>query len=61
MSPGNPLEGDPDEWDKMLSLNLNGPMRLTRRLTPSMAESMSGFVINIGSIAAIESMSGPAG
>lgn len=29
---GNALEGDVDEWDTIMYLNLNGPMRLTRLL-----------------------------
>uniref|UniRef100_A0A7S1SJW2 3-oxoacyl-[acyl-carrier-protein] reductase n=1 Tax=Tetraselmis chuii TaxID=63592 RepID=A0A7S1SJW2_9CHLO len=57
---GNPLEGDPDEWEHMMDVIVNAPMRLTRRLAPKMAERMSGFVINIGSIAGTEAMSGAA-
>eukprot|EP00192_Tetraselmis_astigmatica_P019167 CAMPEP_0117677296 /NCGR_PEP_ID=MMETSP0804-20121206/16670_1 /TAXON_ID=1074897 /ORGANISM="Tetraselmis astigmatica, Strain CCMP880" /LENGTH=230 /DNA_ID=CAMNT_0005486571 /DNA_START=46 /DNA_END=735 /DNA_ORIENTATION=+ len=58
LASGSPLEGEPDEWDRMMALNLSTPMRLTRRLTPTMAANMKGYVINIGSIAAIEPMSG---
>jgi NAD(P)-dependent dehydrogenase (short-subunit alcohol dehydrogenase family) len=59
ISKGNATEGTPDEWDKMIYLNLNGVMRLTRLLVPAMAERKRGAVINMGSIAAIEGMSGP--
>lgn len=58
LSSGNAAEGDADEWDAMMYLNLNGVMRLTRRLVPSMIERKSGTIINMGSIAAIEGMSG---
>mmetsp|Transcript_6265 Transcript_6265/g.15039 ORF Transcript_6265/g.15039 Transcript_6265/m.15039 type:complete len:215 (+) Transcript_6265:370-1014(+) len=58
---GNPLSGNPDEWETMLQVCLHAPMRITRRLTPAMAEGMSGYVINIGSVAAIEPMSAGAG
>eukprot|EP00930_Biecheleria_cincta_P042921 TRINITY_DN29532_c0_g2_i1.p1 TRINITY_DN29532_c0_g2~~TRINITY_DN29532_c0_g2_i1.p1 ORF type:complete len:242 (+),score=41.14 TRINITY_DN29532_c0_g2_i1:74-799(+) len=58
MSDGNASEGDPDDWDRMMYLNLNGVIRLTRRLVPKMIERQSGTIINMGSIAAIEGMSG---
>eukprot|EP00928_Gymnodinium_smaydae_P050592 TRINITY_DN34149_c0_g1_i1.p1 TRINITY_DN34149_c0_g1~~TRINITY_DN34149_c0_g1_i1.p1 ORF type:complete len:244 (-),score=44.54 TRINITY_DN34149_c0_g1_i1:71-802(-) len=58
MSEGNAVQGDPDQWDKMMYLNLNGVMRLTRRLTPMMVERKWGTVINMCSIAGIEGMSG---
>jgi 3-oxoacyl-[acyl-carrier protein] reductase len=57
-SPGNASAGDPDDWDKMIYLNLNGVMRLTRRLSKTMEDRKWGTVINMGSIAAIEGMSG---
>lgn len=56
---GNGTEGDPDEWDRMLYLNLHAPMRLTRRLAPSMIKQKQGVILNIGSIAGVEPMSGP--
>ena len=30
--------GDPDEWDKLFKLNVSAPLRLTRRLAPSIVE-----------------------
>lgn len=53
---GTPLDGDPDAWEKMMSLNTLAPMRLTRRLSPAMVERKSGCIINIGSVAAVEPM-----
>ena len=58
MAMGDACSGEPDEWDRMLYLNLNGVMRLTRRLVPAMKAAGGGALINIGSIAAIEGMSG---
>lgn len=55
---GHALEGDPDAWSKSMQLNLLVPMRLTRWLAPAMKEKESGIIINLGSIAAIEGMSG---
>ena len=45
------LSGDPDEWEENMQVNLIGPMRLTRRLTPPMAEKGEGYHINISSSA----------
>lgn len=45
---GNPLDGEPDEWDTMLMVNLHAPMRIMRRLVPAMVEKGQGVVINIG-------------
>lgn len=53
---GHALDGEPDEWDEVLQLNVAAPMRLTRRLAPKMREREHGVVVNIGSIAAIEGM-----
>ena len=43
--------GDPDEWEQNIQINLTGPMRLTRRLTPAMADKGEGYHINISSSA----------
>mmetsp|Transcript_17828 Transcript_17828/g.47052 ORF Transcript_17828/g.47052 Transcript_17828/m.47052 type:complete len:243 (-) Transcript_17828:34-762(-) len=58
VSDGNATQGDVDDWDRMMYLNVNGVMRLTRQLLPSMVEKKWGTLINMGSIAAIEGMSG---
>lgn len=55
----SPLEGDPDEWDKLFKLNVSAPLRLTRRLAPSIVErtkaagGKGGAVITTGSMAAV--------
>jgi short-subunit dehydrogenase len=55
-SPGNATSGDPDDWERMLAINLHAPMRLTRHLAPAMALRERGAIINIGSVAAVEGM-----
>ncbi|CAD7702496.1 unnamed protein product [Ostreobium quekettii] len=50
----SPLAGDPDEWEKLLMLNLMAAMRLTRRLAPGMVERNEGTIINISSILGLE-------
>lgn len=58
MVDGNPLNGSPDEWEKMMAINVAAPMRLTRMLAEGMASRGGGMIINIGSIASVEAMSG---
>ncbi|KAJ9446615.1 hypothetical protein DIPPA_70171 [Diplonema papillatum] len=60
MSMGNAESGDVDEWETMLLVNVHAPMRLTRLLTGKMIAQKSGTIINLGSIAGIEPMSGGA-
>jgi len=55
---GNADNGEPDEWNKLLAVNLMAPMRLTRRLAPTMMERERGTIINMGSVAALEGMEG---
>lgn len=51
--------GDPDEWDNIMKLNVMGPLRLTRRLAPSIVErtkaagGKGGAVINTGALLVI--------
>mgnify|MGYP006438427703 FL=1 len=46
-----------EEWDKILSVNLTGPMLCIKAVAPSMKEQGAGRVINISSIAGL----GPSG
>ncbi|KAL0025430.1 hypothetical protein WJX79_010082 [Trebouxia sp. C0005] len=55
-----PIDGDPDEWDKVLRVNMMAPMRLMRRLTPAMVEKGEGVVINIDSSAGLSPKPGNA-
>ena len=56
MSPLAPSSAETSEalWDKVLSVNLKGPFRLTALIAPRMvASGQGGAVVNISSIAAI--------
>ncbi len=56
---GSAVDGDPDAWAHLFAVNTLAPMRLMRRLAPTMVERERGTIVNIGSIAAIEGMKGP--
>jgi 2-hydroxycyclohexanecarboxyl-CoA dehydrogenase len=43
------LETSPDFWDKVLAINLKGPLNLHRTILPRMIEAGGGKVINIAS------------
>jgi 3-oxoacyl-[acyl-carrier protein] reductase len=47
-----------EDWDKVLKINLYGPMQMTRAVTPKMKVSAKGRVLNISSIAGIISKPG---
>lgn len=55
---GNALEGDTSTWEQALNLNLLAPMKLTHAFAPGMKERQFGMIINLGSVAGIEGMSG---
>ncbi|HSB25816.1 MAG TPA: glucose 1-dehydrogenase [Burkholderiaceae bacterium] len=42
-------EGTPELWDKIISLNFIGPMRLTKVFLPAMIQRASGKIVNIAS------------
>ena len=54
------LAGDPDEWEKVIKVNMLAPMRLMRRLTPAMVEKGEGVIINIDSSAGLSPKPGNA-
>lgn len=47
-------EGDTDDWDAMLDINVKGLLYVTREIVPGMVERKRGHIINIGSIAGRE-------
>ena len=51
----NPIqEGDLEDWEAMIDINVKGLLYVSRVITPFMTERKSGHVINIGSIAGKE-------
>ena len=47
-------EGDMDDWDAMIDINVKGLLYVSRAILPQMVERNDGFVVNIGSIAGKE-------
>lgn len=47
-------EGDIDDWDAMMDGNVKGLLYVTKAILPSMIERNTGFIVNIGSVAAKE-------
>ena len=50
---GAAAEGDPDQWDRMLNLNINAAFRSVRAVLPSMIARKTGDVIFTSSIAGV--------
>lgn len=51
---GGPIiEGNPDEWDRMLNLNINAAFRTVHSVLPSMKENGGGDVVMTSSIAGV--------
>lgn len=44
-------DGDIDDWDAMIDINVKGLLYVSRAILPKMTERNSGFIVNIGSIA----------
>jgi 2-hydroxycyclohexanecarboxyl-CoA dehydrogenase len=43
------IENTPEFWDRVMNINLMGPIRLTRQLLPAMFEARAGKIINVAS------------
>ncbi|WP_372804034.1 SDR family oxidoreductase [Paracoccus seriniphilus] len=50
---GNVLEGDPDDWDHMLNLNINAAFRSVRAVLPHMVAQKRGDIIMTSSVAGV--------
>lgn len=50
---GNVVEADPDEWDRVMRVNIKSMMLASKYAVPRMAETGGGAIINISSISAI--------
>lgn len=46
--------GDPDDWDAMVDINLKGLLYVTKAISPIMVDRKKGHIVNIGSISAKE-------
>lgn len=47
---------DPDEWDRVLDINLKGTFLFCRAVLPAMIEQRSGSIINLASVEGVEGM-----
>ena len=47
-------EGDVDDWDAMIDINLKGLLYVSKAIIPGMVDRKRGHIINIGSVAGIE-------
>ena len=47
-------EGNIDDWEAMIDINVKGVMYMCRAITPGMVARKKGHVVNIGSVAGIE-------
>ncbi|WP_300433797.1 SDR family NAD(P)-dependent oxidoreductase [Christiangramia sp.] len=47
-------DGNTDDWDTMLDINVKGLLYVTKAIVPGMLERQSGHIINIGSTAGKE-------
>jgi 2-hydroxycyclohexanecarboxyl-CoA dehydrogenase len=43
------LDTDEDLWDRLIDINLRGPIRMTKAVLPSMVERRAGRIVNISS------------
>lgn len=46
--------GNIDDWDAMIDINVKGLLYVTKAIIPKMVERNNGFIVNIGSIAGKE-------
>lgn len=51
-SPVPYLELEPEEWDRVLNINLNGVHYMTRRVAESLVKNRIGRIVNISSVSA---------
>jgi NADP-dependent 3-hydroxy acid dehydrogenase YdfG len=51
-------EGIYDDWERMIDTNIKGLLYVTRELTPKMIANRKGHIINVASLAGIETYGG---
>lgn len=49
--PGDVVDGDPDAWDQLLTVNVNAVFRLVRAVLPDMLERQDGDIVVTSSVA----------
>lgn len=54
-------EHDPTEWRRIVEVNLIGTLQVTQAILPTMLRQRSGRIVNLGSLAGKEGLSGLAG
>jgi len=54
--PGEVVEGDPDDWDRLLQINVGSVFRAVRRVLPGMIAQASGDIIVTSSISAHQAL-----
>ena len=47
-------EGDLDDWDAMMDINVKGLLYVSKAIIPGMIKRNTGFIVNIGSVAGKE-------
>lgn len=47
-------DGDVDDWDAMIDINVKGLLYVSKAIIPKMTKKNKGFIVNIGSIAGKE-------
>lgn len=47
-------EGNMDDWDSMIDINVKGLLYVSKAITPGMVERKNGHIVNISSIAGLE-------
>jgi 3-hydroxy acid dehydrogenase/malonic semialdehyde reductase len=47
-------DGDIDDWDAMIDINVKGLLYVSKAIIPKMTERNTGFIVNIGSVAGKE-------
>jgi NAD(P)-dependent dehydrogenase (short-subunit alcohol dehydrogenase family) len=59
VGPPKPLhETTPDEWERVLAVNLTGPYRVCRRVLPTMMARRTGVIVNVASAAGVVALAG---
>ncbi len=48
--PGDVVDGDPDSWDELLTVNVNSVFRLIQRVLPHMIQRRSGDIVITSSV-----------